>query len=86
MIVIQSFGKLSSSLLLFLLELSKVLFPALTSLFCILQEFVRQELLHAPSLLRVFDEAICDKVFKGWAPFLRDWLNRLINYSVEQIL
>ena len=51
--------------------------PVLAYLHCILQEFVRQELLYAPTLFGVIDEALLNEVSKGRAPFLWKALNRI---------
>ena len=67
-------------------EAGIILHPSFTSLLCILQELVRQELLDAPSLLGVLDEALLDEVSEGRAPFFRDARHRIVYHRVKQLL
>ena len=68
------------------LELGEVSYPALTRLLRILQEFVREEISHAPALLGVLDKALGDEVLEGRAPFCWDAFDRLVDHSIEQQL
>ena len=67
-------------------EAGIILHPSFASLLCILQELVRQELLDAPSLLGVLDEALLDEVSEGRAPFFGDARHRIVYHRVKQLL
>ena len=47
---------------------------------------MRQELLDAPSLRGVLDEALFDEVSEGWAPFFGDARHRIVYHRVKQLL
>ena len=47
---------------------------------------MRQELLDAPSLLGVLDEALLDEVSEGRAPFFGDARHRIVYHRVKQLL
>ena len=58
--------------------------PYLSKLLRVLQEFVLQELLDAPSLLG--SQALVNEVSKVCAPFFGNTLNRLLKCGVEKFV